>query len=328
MKLLLYQRICDNTKQIATLLNNKYSSAVRNIRSVDRQKNETMHEIAKQSIVMFEQLMDSHKIKDEELHLLLNNLYRKLFLVAAVLVHNNDTVNLELLFKLGFRDLNLPNNHNDHYLLSLAHYAAANGYHKSLTIILKYQPMLANERNMNHGKRHYPLHLAATNGSLSCCRHLIQAGANVDQLDDSNQTALYKASEGGNHEVVWYLLSMGADPDHKCISRCNKLLSCIVAAARGMNRNHRLCVFYLLCYGAKLDKNINMSLFEKKLIIEMAMVIHIIFFVDDNIECTDDVYVQYLMLINNNANRLGSLAKHVDANKINILKIANTNITY
>lgn len=57
-----------------------------------------------------------------------------------------------------------------------------------------------------------PLHVAASEGHTLTAHILVQAGTELDTLDDGQNSALMIASIKGRHEVVKYLLQAGADP--------------------------------------------------------------------------------------------------------------------
>jgi len=56
-----------------------------------------------------------------------------------------------------------------------------------------------------------PLHVAASEGHVLTTHILVQAGAELDTLDDEQNTALMLACIKGRSEVVRYLLQAGAD---------------------------------------------------------------------------------------------------------------------
>ena len=57
-----------------------------------------------------------------------------------------------------------------------------------------------------------PLQVAAQLGHRGVCNALIEAGADLDRLDYSGETALHKASANGHIEIIIDLLDAGADP--------------------------------------------------------------------------------------------------------------------
>lgn len=60
-----------------------------------------------------------------------------------------------------------------------------------------------------------PLHVAAAEGHVLTAHILVQAGAEIDTLDEEQNSALMIACINGSHEVVKYLLQAGADPSLK-----------------------------------------------------------------------------------------------------------------
>ncbi|MDQ2092301.1 ankyrin repeat domain-containing protein [Marimonas arenosa] len=56
------------------------------------------------------------------------------------------------------------------------------------------------------------LHRAAKSGDLKKLSTLIEAGAEIDETDGENETALHKAAKGNHAEAVALLLEAGADP--------------------------------------------------------------------------------------------------------------------
>lgn len=57
-----------------------------------------------------------------------------------------------------------------------------------------------------------PLHAAAANGHVGSCRTLVNAGANMEMLDNANCTPLRCSIRNGHIHVAKYLLDVGADP--------------------------------------------------------------------------------------------------------------------
>ncbi|XP_077378022.1 histone-lysine N-methyltransferase EHMT1a isoform X2 [Festucalex cinctus] len=62
-----------------------------------------------------------------------------------------------------------------------------------------------------------PLHAAATEGHVEICHMLVQAGANLEMLDDEQRTPLMAACENNHLETVKYLIRAGAAINHKDI---------------------------------------------------------------------------------------------------------------
>jgi len=59
----------------------------------------------------------------------------------------------------------------------------------------------------------FAIHRAAVAGSVAALQILVEAGAHVEALDQSGQTALTQAAFYGNAEAVVFLLSAGANPN-------------------------------------------------------------------------------------------------------------------
>ena len=57
-----------------------------------------------------------------------------------------------------------------------------------------------------------PLHVAAVNNHVLTTHILVQAGAEVDALDDKNETPLMVAAIRGNADIIRYLVLAGANP--------------------------------------------------------------------------------------------------------------------
>lgn len=58
------------------------------------------------------------------------------------------------------------------------------------------------------------LHWAAAYGQLISAQLLIESGAEIDIEGSDGETPLLLAASGGHHDVVRYLLSEGANPNH------------------------------------------------------------------------------------------------------------------
>ena len=56
------------------------------------------------------------------------------------------------------------------------------------------------------------LHRAARNGDLAQLAALIDAGADLNETDGENETALHKAAKGNHAQAVALLLKAGSDP--------------------------------------------------------------------------------------------------------------------
>ena len=56
------------------------------------------------------------------------------------------------------------------------------------------------------------LHLAAGNGHLAACQEIIDV-LDIEEQSLDGSTALHLAAKGGHHQVVYFLVNEGADPD-------------------------------------------------------------------------------------------------------------------
>ena len=64
-----------------------------------------------------------------------------------------------------------------------------------------------------------PLHDAAKSGDAALVESLIEAGADVNEKDALDQTALHIAADGGFSDVASILLDKGADVNARGVSR-------------------------------------------------------------------------------------------------------------
>ena len=55
-----------------------------------------------------------------------------------------------------------------------------------------------------------PLVYASSNGRVKICKHLLDKGASVDEIDDDNETALHYSCREGHFELTKLLLQHGA----------------------------------------------------------------------------------------------------------------------
>jgi ankyrin repeat protein len=70
---------------------------------------------------------------------------------------------------------------------------------------------------------------AAASGDMVAMEAAIKGGAKVDELDDFGQSALYRAVNTNNIEIVKYLLDHGANPDlcTRGLRRCPIVLAAL-----------------------------------------------------------------------------------------------------
>jgi ankyrin repeat protein len=59
-----------------------------------------------------------------------------------------------------------------------------------------------------------PLHLAARRGNLDVVKLLLEKGANLNAVTNSNDTPLHMAAEYGHTKVARHLLCNGANDGH------------------------------------------------------------------------------------------------------------------
>ncbi|KAF6811199.1 hypothetical protein CSOJ01_05878 [Colletotrichum sojae] len=92
-----------------------------------------------------------------------------------------------------------------------------------------------------------PLGIAAREGHVDVVKHLLEAGANIEQSNVFGSTPLFIASDWGKDAIVRLLLQKGADVEAKSDihGRCTPLLC---AAARG----HIKCIKVLIDHGADI----------------------------------------------------------------------------
>lgn len=110
---------------------------------------------------------------------------------------------------------------------------------------------LANEKNVNSTNRQLisPLMLAAKQGNMRLMQHLIDCGADVDQVDIYGRNALYYSLFSGSQDAALFLLPL---THHK--NRADRYGTTIVmqAAAKGMVQ-----VIHTLCKAQDCTKQVN-----------------------------------------------------------------------
>ena len=94
--------------------------------------------------------------------------------------------------------------------------AAARGDDAAVGAAMIDQPELADESDALSGCT--ALHFAAEKGHLQCCEYLLEAGADVDAVDNLGRTPLHLASMNQFVVVALLLLSRGADKEAKTAS--------------------------------------------------------------------------------------------------------------
>jgi ankyrin repeat protein len=92
-----------------------------------------------------------------------------------------------------------------------------------------------------------PLIVASRNGNLPVVRALLDAGADVNQVEGGGATAIYWAAFQGDTEIIKLLLEKGADPD---IAKKDGYTPLLIAKGRGQNQ----AMILLLNRGADVNK--------------------------------------------------------------------------
>ena len=95
---------------------------------------------------------------------------------------------------------------------------------KSVEVLLSKHEVDLNQALKVAGTGISPLMIACKHGHLDIAKLLLQKGANVNFVNNLNQTALMKAAEGGNVEVVNLLLEHGANCDTVAIDTKTALI--------------------------------------------------------------------------------------------------------
>ena len=111
---------------------------------------------------------------------------------------------------------------------TLLHICAQNGHFKVARILIvagadlnaKVLQYSSRTKRLGYGPRFVaynpgvtPLHVCAKNGQLEVARALIEAGADVNAMDDSSRTPLHCCVPNGHSEVTRALIEAGADVD-------------------------------------------------------------------------------------------------------------------
>lgn len=97
-----------------------------------------------------------------------------------------------------------------------------------------------------------PLHVAASEGHVLTSHILVQAGAELDAIDDEKNTPLMLACDKGRPSIVKYLLASGAD----LTLRGDDGMTCLHLAAQN---GHLDCVHIILTQNALPRKFINLQ---------------------------------------------------------------------
>ncbi|KAK4467524.1 hypothetical protein MN116_008911 [Schistosoma mekongi] len=133
------------------------------------------------------------------------------------------------------------------------HYAAASGHLKCICLLLQYDSSLEVQNDTGHT----PLMEATSNGHVDAARCLIKHGCNINTHSaEFKESALTLASYKGHTEIVRFLLTAGADHEHRTDEMHTALME---AAMEGHVEVARL----LLAHGANV--NIPQDSFESPL---------------------------------------------------------------
>jgi|GEM_PF-2560460 hypothetical protein len=102
----------------------------------------------------------------------------------------------------------------DTYASTALYVAADVGCRKSVRYYLANPPIPLNEYvNKACSDNETPLHVAAREGFTDIVIDLLNAGANIDALNDSHESSLLRSTRSGYENTVKILLQRGADPD-------------------------------------------------------------------------------------------------------------------
>ena len=129
----------------------------------------------------------------------------------------NDTAGLEELLKRplnpGIRIVDYENGETVTVVTAL-HCAAEYGHLEPMLLLLEARADInAYAASIMGQEMAAPLHVAAQNGQLEAVRFLIEHGAQKDQTDLCEQTALELAFEGGHFDTARFLIQLGANKD-------------------------------------------------------------------------------------------------------------------
>ena len=102
--------------------------------------------------------------------------------------------------------------------------------------------------NATFGQKRDKFHIPAGQGDLEMVKKAVKKGAKIDKKDIAGQTALIYAADGGQLEVVKYLVSQGADVNASS-GKHGRGTALIYAAAN----NHTEIVSFLLENGANIN---------------------------------------------------------------------------
>ena len=83
------------------------------------------------------------------------------------------------------------------------HIACSMGKNDILKILYKFgaDVKIANKNGITG------IHIASLNNHVFCLTFLVEKGADIDQKDSKGETALQKASQMGNDDIIYYVLA-------------------------------------------------------------------------------------------------------------------------
>ena len=67
-------------------------------------------------------------------------------------------------------------------------------------------PLIINFHQINDQYDNLPIHVASAMGNLECVALLIEAGSDIDNKNEDEQTPLHLAALNGRYKVVEYIL--------------------------------------------------------------------------------------------------------------------------
>ena len=155
---------------------------------------------------LFQDKTRFHHIDDDD-----KNGVTPLMLASKLGRLNNSIVIMEKAAKLKLKMINFVNR-GDNNNYSPIHYAAENGHHLQVDLLLSSNAD-ANKNLSIKKRRLTPLMLAARAGHQDVVKALISHDAKIEKRDSLERTALMHAAANGHYTLVALLLNKGADPN-------------------------------------------------------------------------------------------------------------------